>query len=187
MASSTSEVTRRFISSDNLKVLNQLQESLKGSLATPVFWEYAMMCFSTPRPSTDFDGTAKFSRLDPIRNCIQTIAAANNWIYHTDSAGNIHLRSSNTSNEPAVVLLQGHLDIVCSQNSSAKHDFEKDPINVRISEDGQWIRSIKETTLGADNGVGVAGALAALTVMPREPPIEVILTANEETNFEGAE
>ncbi|EER10235.1 Aminoacyl-histidine dipeptidase, putative [Perkinsus marinus ATCC 50983] len=73
------------------------------------------------------------------------------------------------------------------RNASAQHDFEKDPINVKVSADGLWVKAVKETTLGADNGVGITGALAALTAMPREPPIEVILTANEETNFEGAE
>ncbi|KAF4654501.1 hypothetical protein FOZ61_008236, partial [Perkinsus olseni] len=188
----TSEVCRRFISAENLKVLEKLLDGVRDVPSSPntravgAFWEYALMCFSIPRPSTDFDGTAKFSRLDPIRECLRAVAEANGWVYHTDSAGNVYLRSS-SSHTPAAVLLQGHLDIVCSQNASAKHDFEKDPINVRMSEDGQWLRAAKETTLGADNGVGMAGALAALTVMPQDPPLEVILTANEETNFEGAE
>lgn len=103
-----------------------------------------------------------------------------------DAAGNLILRkpaSPGFEGHPGVVL-QGHLDMVCQANSGTQHDFLKDPIRVEIK-DG-WVIA-PDTTLGADNGIGVALALAALEDAELlHPQIEVLLTVNEESGMDGA-
>jgi dipeptidase D len=103
-----------------------------------------------------------------------------------DGAGNLILKkpaSSGCESAPGVVL-QGHLDMVCQANAGTMHDFERDPINVAVR-DG-WVVA-EHTTLGADNGIGVALALAALEEPElAHPPLEVLLTVNEESGMDGA-
>ncbi len=82
------------------------------------------------------------------------------------------------------VLLQGHLDMVCEKNKDTEHDFMNDPIAIRI-EDG-WIYATG-TTLGADNGIGVAaGMAAAIDPDVIHGPLELLLTMDEETGLTGA-
>ncbi len=82
------------------------------------------------------------------------------------------------------VILQGHLDMVCQKNSGTDHDFQRDPIRPLL-EDG-WLRT-PDTTLGADNGIGVALALAALEASDLvHPALEVLLTVDEEAGMGGA-
>jgi dipeptidase D len=82
------------------------------------------------------------------------------------------------------VILQGHLDMVPQKNSDKQHDFEKDPIDAHI--DGEWVKA-RGTTLGADNGMGVAAAMAILESKDLEHgPVEVLLTVDEETGMTGA-
>ncbi len=82
------------------------------------------------------------------------------------------------------IILQGHLDMVPQKNEDTVHDFEKDPIQAYV--DGEWVRA-KGTTLGADNGMGVAAAMAVLTDTDiQHGPIEVLITATEETGMDGA-
>jgi dipeptidase D len=103
-----------------------------------------------------------------------------------DAAGNLILRkpgSPGCEAKPGVVL-QGHLDMVCQANAGTNHDFERDPINA-VVRDG-WVAA-EQTTLGADNGIGVALALAALEEPGLvHPPLEVLLTVNEESGMDGA-
>jgi len=103
-----------------------------------------------------------------------------------DGAGNLILRkpaSTGCETMPGVVL-QGHLDMVCQANSGTVHDFERDSINA-VVKDG-WVVA-ENTTLGADNGIGVALALAALEATDWvHPPLEVLLTVNEESGMDGA-
>ncbi|MCK7531116.1 MAG: M20/M25/M40 family metallo-hydrolase [Marinilabiliales bacterium] len=82
------------------------------------------------------------------------------------------------------IILQGHLDMVPQKNSDRKFDFEKDPIETRI--DQGWVKA-NGTTLGADNGIGVAAAMAALTD-PKlvHGPLEGLFTIDEETGMTGA-
>ncbi len=103
-----------------------------------------------------------------------------------DSAGNLILKKPASPGCEAIpgVVLQGHLDMVCQANSGTQHDFERDPINT-IVRDG-WVIA-QDTTLGADNGIGVALALAALEEPGLvHPPLEVLLTVNEESGMDGA-
>ncbi|MDR2129839.1 MAG: aminoacyl-histidine dipeptidase [Odoribacteraceae bacterium] len=82
------------------------------------------------------------------------------------------------------VILQGHLDMVPQKNNNKVHDFTKDPIDARV--DGEWVTA-DGTTLGADNGIGVAAAMAVLLAndIPHGP-LEVLITATEETGMDGA-
>lgn len=103
-----------------------------------------------------------------------------------DAAGNLILKkpaSPGCETQPGVIL-QGHLDMVCQANAGTQHDFERDPINA-VVRDG-WVVA-ENTTLGADNGIGVALALAALEEPGLvHPALEVLLTVNEESGMDGA-
>ena len=82
------------------------------------------------------------------------------------------------------VILQGHLDMVPQKNSDKKHNFEKDPIEAYV--DGEWVTA-NGTTLGADNGIGVAAAMAVLEDKSLvHGPIEALFTIDEETGMTGA-
>jgi len=103
-----------------------------------------------------------------------------------DSVGNVLIRKPATKgmeNRKAVIL-QGHLDMVPQKNSDKQHDFEKDPIDAYV--DGGWVRA-RGTTLGADNGIGVAATMAILEAKDVEhPALEGLFTVDEETGMTGA-
>ena len=104
-----------------------------------------------------------------------------------DETGNVIMRIPATpgyENRKGVIL-QGHMDMVPQKNSDIVHDFVKDPITTWI--DGEWVRA-KGTTLGADNGLGVAMAMsiAESTDIPHGP-VEVLVTYDEETGMIGAQ
>ena len=103
-----------------------------------------------------------------------------------DAAGNLILKKPASPGCEALagVILQGHLDMVCQANAGTVHDFERDAINT-VVRDG-WLIA-EDTTLGADNGIGVALALAALEEPGLlHPALEVLLTVNEESGMDGA-
>ena len=103
-----------------------------------------------------------------------------------DSVGNVVITKPGTKgleNRPAVVL-QGHLDMVCEKNSGTAHDFTKDPIRLVMA--GDEVKA-DGTTLGADNGIGCAAALALLESKDvAHPPLECLFTIDEETGMTGA-
>ena len=103
-----------------------------------------------------------------------------------DEIGNIIIRKPATpgmENRKGVIL-QGHCDMVPQKNPDVEHDFEKDPIETWI--DGEWVKA-KGTTLGADNGIGVAMALSVLQSDDiKHGPVEVLVTIDEETGMTGA-
>ncbi|NUM36420.1 MAG: aminoacyl-histidine dipeptidase [Candidatus Brocadiae bacterium] len=82
-----------------------------------------------------------------------------------------------------VVVIQSHLDMVCEKTPESKHDFSKDPI--QWVEDGEWLKA-NNTTLGADNGIGVAMALAMAEEGVEHPALELLFTVDEETGLSGA-
>ena len=103
-----------------------------------------------------------------------------------DDALNIIIKKPATKgyeNAP-IVIIQGHMDMVCEKNKGIEHDFEKDPLKLRIVDDYIYAT---DTTLGADNGIAVAYAMAILASndIPH-PAIEVLLTTDEETGMSGA-
>ena len=103
-----------------------------------------------------------------------------------DAVGNILIRKAATAGmeNRKPVVLQAHLDMVPQKNNDTVHDFAKDPIQPYI--DGEWVKA-RGTTLGADNGIGMASALAVLADDSVEHgPLEVLLTMTEETGMDGA-
>lgn len=103
-----------------------------------------------------------------------------------DKNGNVLIRVPATpghENAPTVVL-QGHIDMVGEKDSDVDHDFFKDPIGVEL--DGDWVKA-KGTTLGADNGIGMAAALAVID-SPEivHGPLELLFTVDEEVGLTGA-
>lgn len=129
-----------------------------------------------PRPS---------KKEEKIRQYLLDFAKANGINAKTDAIGNVVMTKPATpghENAPTVIL-QGHMDMVCESNDKS-FDFENTPITTII--DGEWIHA-DGTTLGADNGIGVAAALAILT----DPdlvhgPLEALFTMDEETGMTGA-
>jgi len=103
-----------------------------------------------------------------------------------DEVGNVIIRKPATpgmENRKGVVL-QGHLDMVPQKNSDKVHDFENDPIDAYV--DGEWVKA-RGTTLGADNGMGVAAAMAVLESKDiSHGPVEALFTTDEETGMTGA-
>lgn len=103
-----------------------------------------------------------------------------------DSNGNVVIRLPATPGyeDRPVVVLQGHMDMVCEKNSDVQHDFLKDPIQVEL--DGEWLTA-KGTTLGADNGIGMAAALATIDSEDvAHGPLELLFTVDEEVGLTGA-
>lgn len=103
-----------------------------------------------------------------------------------DEALNVIIKkpaSKGYENRP-VVVLQGHMDMVCEKSDDSDFDFSKDPIDISV--EGDFIMA-KETTLGADNGIAVAMCLAILESKDiKHPPLEVLITSNEESGMTGA-
>ena len=103
-----------------------------------------------------------------------------------DEVGNVIIRKPATpgmENRKGVIF-QGHLDMVPQKNNDKEHDFVTDPIEAYV--DGEWVMA-NGTTLGADNGIGVSSALAVLASKTiKHGPVEVLLTATEETGMDGA-
>lgn len=129
-----------------------------------------------PRPS---------KKEEKIRQYLLDFAKAHNLEVKTDKVGNVVITKPATpghENAPTVIM-QGHMDMVCESNDK-NFDFANSPIPVVI--DGDWVRT-KGTTLGADNGIGMAAALAALIDDSYEHgPLEALFTVDEETGMTGA-
>jgi dipeptidase D len=121
-----------------------------------------------------------------ICSWIKAWAKRRNIPCRSDRAGNLLLRREPSTGweEVPVLVLQAHLDMVCVKSEGVRFDFDKDPIQIRV--DGASVRS-EGTTLGADNGIGVAYCLAALTDPQLQcGPLEVLLTVDEEAGGTGA-
>jgi dipeptidase D len=140
-------------------------------------WYYFGEICKVPRPS-------KKEKL--ISNYIISVARRLNLENEIDETGNILIRKPATAGctHFPVVILQSHIDMVCEKNSDTDHDFDTDPIIPRI--DGEWVKAA-ETTLGADDGIGVATQLAILEATDIEHgPLEMLFTIDEETGLTGA-
>lgn len=124
---------------------------------------------------------------EKIREYLLDFAAKNGIEAKTDKVGNVVMRKGATAgreNAP-VVVLQAHMDMVAEKNGDVNHDFLKDPIQTYI--DGDWVKA-KGTTLGADNGIGMAAALAVMADKTiQHGPVEALFTVNEEIGLEGAQ
>ena len=129
-----------------------------------------------PRPS---------KKEEKIRQFILDFAKAHNLEAKTDAVGNVAINIPATpgcENAPKVIL-QGHMDMVCESNDKS-FDFTTTPITTIV--EGEWVRA-DGTTLGADNGIGVAAGLALLTdPNVKHGPVEALFTMDEETGMTGA-
>ena len=130
-----------------------------------------------PRPS---------KREGKIIEWLKAFAVKHNLEHTVDEAGNIIMRKPATpgyENKPGVIL-QAHMDMVCEKNNDTVHDFDNDPIHTYI--DGDFVKA-QGTTLGADNGIGMALMLAAITSDTlQHPALECLFTVDEETGLTGA-
>ena len=142
-----------------------------------VFDIFAEIC-KVPRPSKHEERISKW---------LQDFAAAHGIECVVDEAMNVIMRVPATpgyENHEGVIL-QAHMDMVCEKNGDVQHDFMTDPIETYV--DGEWLKA-KGTTLGADNGIGISMALAAITDPElQHPAIECLFTVDEETGLTGAE
>ncbi|MBN2638027.1 MAG: aminoacyl-histidine dipeptidase [Bacteroidales bacterium] len=140
-------------------------------------WYFFKEILAIPRPS---------KKEEKIIDYLIRFAEDRNLEVHKDEIGNVLIRKPATDgmeNQKSVVL-QSHVDMVCEKNSDKVHDFNNDPIETYI-EDG-WVKA-KGTTLGGDDGIGVATQLAILDSETIEHgPIEALFTIDEETGLTGA-
>jgi len=140
-------------------------------------WKYFNDILKIPRPS---------KKEDKIQTYILNFAVVNNLFHEIDASGNILIRkiASPGYEKRKSICLQSHLDMVCEKNSHSTHDFENDPIQAYIEED--WVKA-RDTTLGADNGLGIAAQLAILEDNSlNHGNIECLFTVDEETGLYGA-
>ncbi len=148
-----------------------------GDLQPQRVWELFEDICQVPRPS---------KKEERILDFLIGFARNLGLEYAQDKAGNLVIRkSASPGYENCVpVVLQSHVDMVCEKNEGVKHDFDKDPIQPRI-ENG-WVKGTG-TTLGADDGIGMAAQLAILESGSIEHgPIECLFTVDEETGLTGA-
>lgn len=117
---------------------------------------------------------------------LQAWAAARSYAAKTDPAGNLLIRvpASPGCESAPILVLQGHIDMVCEKTPESTHDFLHDPIRPVV--DGEWLRA-DGTTLGADNGIAIALALALVEADEiRRPALELLFTVEEEVGIGGA-
>ncbi len=140
-------------------------------------WNIFDQITKVPRPS---------KKEEKIREYLVNFAKEHGIEYKTDAIGNVAMFRPATKgyeNAPRVIL-QGHMDMVCVANDGVEHDFDNDPIKTVI--DGEWVRA-EGTTLGADNGIGVAAGLAVMIDKDLVTgPVQALFTVDEETSMGGA-
>ncbi|MBR2677872.1 MAG: M20/M25/M40 family metallo-hydrolase, partial [Bacilli bacterium] len=123
--------------------------------------------------------------IDAISNYLVNFAKERNLEVYQDETLNVIIKKDASigyeSHEP--VIIQAHMDMVCQKTKDSNHDFSVDPIE--IIEDNGFLKA-NQTTLGADNGIGMAMALSLLESDLNHPKLEVLFTVNEEVGMEGA-
>lgn len=147
------------------------------TLEPPRLWERFSELTQIARPSKE-EG--------PARAYVLAWAAVRSLETHVDEEGNVVVRVPATSGRESapVVVLQSHLDVVCEREPDSAFDPREGRIDVRVEED--WVRA-EGTTLGADNGIGVAAALAVAEDETIEHgPLELLFTVSEEQGLDGA-
>lgn len=172
------EQSRKHLKHEHTNQLNHtvMDKDLR-KLKPEALWARFADILSIPRPS---------HHEERIREYIINFAKEQGLDYSVDAGPNIIIRkpAAPGMEDRETVVLQAHLDMVPQKNSDKEFDFEKDGIEAYI--DGDWVTA-DGTTLGADNGIGVAAILAVLEDKSlRHGPIEALFTATEETGMDGA-
>src|SRR3989344_8501029 len=141
----------------------EMPEFLKNNCS---IWEYFNQIRQIPRKS---------KQEEQIRNYIINLAKSKNLPYKIDKIGNLIIyRKSNSEN---TICLQSHLDMVCQKNEDTNHDFDKDII--KLKKENNFLKA-EGTTLGADNGIGVAYMLTLMMDDSKEyPNLELLFTIDE--------
>tara|TARA_B100000953_G_scaffold272592_1_gene244135 strand:+ start:610 stop:2076 length:1467 start_codon:yes stop_codon:yes gene_type:complete len=152
--------------------------SVVDGLKPEIIWKHFETLTKIPRPS---------KHEEKILAYLKSFANERNLEMREDETGNIVvLRPGSGGGENApTVIIQSHVDMVCEKNRDSNHDFMNDPLKLYI--DNGWLKA-KGTTLGADNGIGVAAAMALLDLPDDStlPPLECLFTVDEETGLTGA-
>lgn len=146
-------------------------------LKPAVVFDYFKAICQVPRPSKREEKMIAFLREFGERHGLETLV---------DKAGNVLIKKPATPGfeNRKTVVLQSHIDMVCEKNKDVEHDFLSQPIETYV--DGEWLRA-RGTTLGADNGIGVATQLAVLAAEDiSHGPLECLFTVDEETGLTGA-
>ncbi len=148
-----------------------------NSLEPKALWTHFDAIRLTPRPS---------KHEEQIIDLLKKWGTDGGHEVHQDAAGTlcIHVAATPGHEQARTVVLQNHMDMVCEKNSDVEHDFMTEGIKIAV--DGDWVHAVG-TTLGADNGVGLAAALAVVD----DPevvhgPLEILCTVDEETGLTGA-
>ncbi len=148
-----------------------------SNLQPNAIWKYFYEITQIPRPSKKEEQIIKY---------LLDFASEHNLEAEKDEVGNVVIRKLATKgmeNAPTVIL-QSHTDMVCEKNNEVNFNFDTDPIQTYI--DGDWVKA-KGTTLGGDDGIGIAGALAVLSANNlQHPALECFFTSDEETGMTGA-
>ena len=146
-------------------------------LEPQIIWKNFAALNAVPRPSKKEGKVIEF-----IKNFGENLGLETN----VDEIGNVIIKKPATSGmeDRKSIVLQSHLDMVCQKNSDINFDFETQGIEMEV--DGDWVKA-KGTTLGADNGLGVAAIMSILESndIPH-PALEALFTIDEETGMTGA-
>ncbi len=148
-----------------------------AKLEPQIVWNYFHQLTRIPRPS---------KKEEKVRQYLIDTAKSLGLEFNVTKIGNVVIRKKATDNDQSrkKLALQAHMDMVPSKTKESQHNFELDPIDAYI--DGEWVTA-KDTTLGADNGMGVAMALAVLASNNiKHNDIEVLITTDEEAGMSGA-
>ncbi len=148
-----------------------------ATLEPTALWKHFDRILTIPRGSKDEER---------IRDYVIDVAKAKGLMVRTDATGNVVIRKPATAGRTSapITILQSHLDMVNEKNSGVAHDFSKDPITPK--RDGAYLTA-SGTTLGSDNGIGVAAMLAIMEADDvAHGPLELLFTVDEETGLTGA-
>lgn len=148
-----------------------------SGLKPELVWKYFEEITQIPHPS---------KKEEKIRAYMIDWAKQNGFECKSDTLGNIVIKKPATPGmeNRKTICIQGHIDMVCEKNSDVEFDFDNDPLQIYV--DGEWVKA-KGTTLGADNGIGIAMGMAIMTDNNiQHPAVELLCTLDEETGLTGA-
>jgi dipeptidase D len=148
-----------------------------ANLQPQAVWKHFDRLAAIPRPSTKEAAARKYVLALATKLGLESVQ---------DDVGNLVVRKPARQGRGGapMALLQGHLDMVCEKNEGTVHDFDVDPI--KVVRDGDWLKA-DGTTLGSDNGIGVAAALAVMESDEiAHGPLEFVFTIDEESGLTGA-
>jgi dipeptidase D len=154
-----------------------MPEQVINDLKPEILWERFYEITKIPRPSKKEEKILKY---------FKDLFSSLNVPFKQDKTGNIiaYVPATKGHEKATVVILQGHVDMVCEKNKGTVHDFDNDALKLK-NVDG-WIAA-EGTTLGSDNGIGIAAAAAIISDKDAvHGPIEILLTVDEETGLTGA-